>query len=172
MSRVAPKKRDIALLYQTHRSLESKRPGKRSNYESVESYHLEALHEYGRLIVTGTIPNHIVQVNYVTKMPQEEIQALWTKQSRRLRNAGVVARVGLEITRDKWKQRPANKVHYHFVAQDDRTHEEMKELFVAVFRLEMDQSEFKVHVSPFKEELGGWEKYIEYFLKLWEDDDA
>jgi len=105
-------------------------------------------------------------------MPKEEIQALWKKQSRRLYNAGVVARVGLEITRDEWKQRPANKIHYHFVARDDRTGAEMEELFEAIFRLELDQSDFKVHVFPFDEAEGGWEKYIEYFLKLWADDDS
>jgi hypothetical protein len=102
-------------------------------------------------------------------MPKEEIQALWKKQSRRLCNAGVVARVGLEITKDKWKRRPVNRVHYHFVAKDDRTHDEIEELFLAVFGLEMNQHDFMVHVRPFKEELGGWETYIEYFLKLWDE---
>ena len=172
MPRAIPKKRDVARLYQKHPKVESLRPGKRSNYESIESYRLEALHEYGRLKVNGTKPNHIIQVNYFTVMLKDEIQALWRKQSRRLRNNGVVARVGLEVTRDKWKQRPASKVHYHFVAKDDRTAKEMEAIFECVFECEMPRSAFKVHVFPFDEEKGGWEKYIEYFLKLWVDDDS
>ena len=91
------KKPEIALLYQPCPKQESWRSGTRSNYDSIESYHREALHEWGRLTVNGTIPNHIVQVNYLTMMPKEGIQALWKKQSRRLYNAGIVARVGLEI---------------------------------------------------------------------------
>ena len=169
---VPKKKRDIALLYQAHPRLESVRPGKRSNTESIESYHLEALHEYGRLIVNGTIPNHIIQVNYQTEMTKEELQAQWMRQSRRLRIKGIVARVGVEITKDKWRRQPVNRVHYHFVAKDDRTTAEMKELFERIWWLERSCIEVEVHVFPFKEKLGGWKKFIEYFLKLWDEDNA
>ena len=159
----------IELLYQ-------KRPQKgnkhsfRSKTNSLASYRKDALHEYGKLRVNGTVPNHIVQVNYLVEMPKKEIQALWTKHSRRLRRAGIVARAAVEVTRDKWKQRPVNRVHYHFVAKDDRSPDEMQELFEAVCRSEMDQSAFNVHIFPFKEELGGWQGYMEYFLKIWDDD--
>jgi hypothetical protein len=118
------------------------------------------------LKVNGTIPNHIIQLNYNTVLSKGAIQELWRKHSRRLRGAGIVARVAIEITRDKWRQRPINKVHYHFVVKDDRTPDELEELFEAVCCREMDRSTFKVHVFPFKEELGGWLGYIAYFVKL------
>ena len=169
MSPAEPENNEIELLYQKCPQMGDERSG-RSKTASLKSYRLDALHEYGRLKVNGTIPNHIIQLNYLTVLPKRAIQELWRKHSRRLRRAGIIARVAIEITRGKWRQRPANKVHYHFVAKDDRTPDELKELFVRVCGCEMDQSTFKVHVFPFKEELGGWMKYIEYFLKLWEDD--
>jgi len=150
---------EIGLLYQA-------RPSRARSERS----HLEALHEYGRLMVNGTIPNHIIQVNYLTEMPKEQIQALWKRQSRRLRNKGVVAKVAVEITKDEWRQRPVNRVHYHFVAKDNRTAEEMQELFECVYERAMPCADFVVHVRQFDEAQGGWKKYIEYFLKLWEED--
>ena len=169
MSPAKPKRPKIELLYQPHPKTKSWREGSRSNTESTESYHLEALHEYGRLMVNGTVPNHIVQVNYLTEISKKEIQAQWKRQSRRLRIKGIVARVGLEITKDKWRQRLVNRVHYHFVAKDDRTPDEMGELFETVWRLERSCIDVKVHVRQFIEELGGWKGYIEYFLKLWDE---
>ena len=170
MSPVEPEKSKVKLLYQERPRNKSRFPRSRSKTESRESYHADALHEYGRLKVNGTIPNHIIQVNYKIELSKEEIQALWTKHSRRLRNAGIVARVAVEITKDEWRQRPINKVHYHFVAKDDRTKDEMEAIFETLYESAMPRSAFKVHVLPFDEEQGGWEHYIEYFLKLWEDD--
>jgi len=170
MSPTDSEKQKKKLLYQEHPRGRSQFPGYRSKTESKESYRVDALHEYGRLKVNGTIPNHIIQVNYKTELSKERIQELWKKHSGRLRRAGIVARVGLEITKDKYRQRPVNKVHYHIVAKDDRSADEMKAIFECVFESEMPRSAFKVHVFPFDESLGGWEKYIEYFLKLWEDD--
>ena len=112
-----PNTRKNKLLYQEHPRDKSRFPGLRSKTESKQSNRKDALHEYGRLKVNGTIPNHIIQVNYLTELSQEDIQALWKQHSRRLRRANIVARVTLEITKDKWKQRPVNKVHYHFVAK-------------------------------------------------------
>ena len=115
--------------------------------------------------LNGTIPNCVVQLNYLTERSVEEIQELWKSHSRRLRDKGVVARVVIEITKDKWQQRPVNRVHYHFVAKDDRTHDELKELIVAVCRCEMEQDSFMVHVFPFDEAKGGWNNYRWYFSK-------
>jgi hypothetical protein len=170
MSPTEPEKRKVKLLYQKRPRDRSRYPGYKSKTEPKESFHLDALHEYGRLKVNGTIPNHIIQVNYLTELTKEEIQELWRKHSGRLRRAGVVARVAVEITKDEWKQRPINQVHYHFVAKDDRSADEMQELFETICRCAMDQSDFKVHVFPFDEELGGWENFIKYFVKLWDDD--
>ena len=162
-------KQEIELLYQICPQKGDRR-SVRSKTASLKSYQLDAQHEYGKLKVNGTIPNHIIQVNYLTELSKEKIQELWRQHSRRLRRAGIVARVAVEITRDKQRQRPVNRVHYHFVAKDDRTADEMEELFETVCQIEMPLTDFKVHVFSFKEELGGWEKFIEYFLKLWEDD--
>jgi len=157
--------RKLRRLFQPSPRRKSQYPRVKSKTESLESYRLDALHEYGKLKVNGTIPNHIVQVNYKTEMSVEEIRELWRKHSNRLRRAGVVARVAMEITRNKWRQRPVNKVHYHFVAKDDRTPDEIEELFKAVLRMEMDQSTFKIHVFPFNEK-HGWKGYIAYFVKF------
>ena len=160
-----PEKQETGLLYQKHPRKACKYPS-RSKTASLQSYRLDALHEYGKLRTNGTIPNHIIQLNYLTELPKRDIQALWRKHARRLNRAGIVARVAIEITTDKRRQRPVNRVHYHFVAKDDRTPEEMQELFEAVCGLEMPPSDFKVHVFPFIEELGGWKGYISYFVKL------
>ena len=154
-------------LYQEHPRQKSKYPGYKSKTESLESFRLDAISEWGSLMVNGTIPNHIVQLNYLTELTVEEIQALWAKHSRRLYRAGIVARVAIEITKDRWKQRPANRVHYHFVVKDHtRTRDELKELFTAVYLCEMPASDFVVNVFPFDEDKGGWEGYIAYFVKL------
>ena len=165
MSPVDPSTRKPRKLYQPSPRRKSQYPGLKSKTESLESYRRDALHEYGRLKVNGTIPNHIVQVNYKTELSLEEIRGLWSKHSDRLRRAGIVARVAMEITRDEWRQRPVNKVHYHFVAKDDRSKDEMEELFKAVLMMEMEQSAFKLHVFPFDEKYG-WKGYIAYFVKL------
>jgi hypothetical protein len=166
MSHDDPNNRKLKRLYQPSPRRKSQFPGLKSKTESLDSYRRDALHEYGKLKVNGTIPNHIVQVNYKVKLSVEEIQKLWRQHSRRLRNAGIVARVTMEITRDKWRRRPVNKVHYHFVAKDDRSPDELKELFAAVCQCAMGQSAFKVHVLPFIEAEGGWVGFIPYFVKL------
>jgi len=154
-------------LYQEHPRQKSKYPGYKSKTESLESFRLDAISEWGSLHVNGTIPNHIVQLNYLSELSVEEIQALWKKHSRRLYRAGIVARVAIEITKGRWKQRPANKVHYHFVVKDHtRTRDELKELFIAVCMCEMKKSAFVVNVFPFDEDKGGWEGYMAYFVKL------
>lgn len=158
--------RNIETLYQLHPKQKSQHPYSKSKTESLESFIRAALSEYGRLKVNGTIPNHRIQLNYQTELSVKEIQKLWKQHSRRLRNAGIVARVTIEITKDKWQQRPVNRVHYHFVAKDNRTQDELQELFDTICRCGMDQSDFNVKVLPFDKALGGWKNYIAYFVKL------
>ena len=157
-------------LYQEHPRRKSQFRRYKSKTESRESFRLDALDEYGKLKANGTIPNHIVQVNYQVELTVKEIQALWKQHARRLRSAGIVARAAIEVTKDKWRQRPTNKVHYHFVVKDDRPRDELKELFEAVCRCEMEESTFKVNVFPFDEKKGGWKGYIAYFVKLKDKD--
>ena len=154
-------------LYQEHPRNESLYPGLKSKTESRESFRLASLQEFGKLRANGTIPNHIVQLNYLTELTVKEIQALWRKHSRRLYKAGIVACVTIEITKDEWRQRPTNNVHYHIVVKDHtRTHDELKELFEAIYQCEMELSAFKVNVYPFDEKKGGWRGYIAYLVKL------
>ena len=77
MSSVDPHNQESELLYQKHPRGKSQFPGLRSKTESKQSYRKDALHEYGRLKVNGTIPNHIIQVNYKTKLTKERVQELW-----------------------------------------------------------------------------------------------
>ena len=152
------------LLYQISPRQGSKieRPSKTG---SIESFRKDAKREYMRLKLNGTIPNHIVQVNYLNELSDEEIQALWEKHRPRLTKAGIVGRVALEITTDGRK--PVNRVHYHLVIKDHtRTHAELKELIVSVFQCEMPPTTFKVNVFSFDEQKGGWKGYIAYFVKL------
>ena len=83
----------------------SRFPGLRSKTESRESFHLDAIREYGRLKANGTEPNHVVQLNYLVELSVEEIQERWKKHHRRLyaNGKGIVARVSMEITKDEWK---------------------------------------------------------------------
>ena len=158
---------NIQRLYQERPLQESKFPGYKSKTESYESFRLDARSEWGSLMVNGTIPNHIVQVNYLTELSVEQIQRLWSSHSRRLHGKGIIARVAREITRDSYKQRPVNRVHYHYVVKDHtRTRAELKELFEAVYQCDMDRSAFEIHVFPFDEKKGGWKGYIAYFVKL------
>ena len=149
-------------LYQEHPRRESKYPGLKSKNESLESYRRDATREAMVLKLNGTVPDHIIQLNYFVELSVKEIQTLWARHSRRLRDNGVVAYAAMEITKDKWRQRPINRVHYHIIAKDDRTGDEMEELFEAVCRCEIPLSDFKVHVFPFDEKKGGWKGYKEY----------
>ena len=154
-------------LYQERIRDKSRFPGLRSKTESRESYRLDAIREYGRLKVNGTKPNHIVQLNYLTELSVEEIQALWRKHRRRLHAKGIIARVTIEITKDEWRQRPVNRIHYHFVVKDhSRTRDELTELIETVCQCEMALDDFKVNVFQFDEKKGGWKGYIAYFVKL------
>ena len=157
--------RIIETLYQIKPQEKSRHPRSKSKTESIESFLRAAAHEAGRLLVNGTIPNHIVQLNYKTELFVKEIKELWKKHSRRLRNNGIVAAVTIEITKDEWGQRPVNRVHYHFAAKDDRTPDELEALFEGLCRLSMKQSDFNVGVRPFDETQGGWKGYIAYFVK-------
>lgn len=162
-----PSKRNIRKkLFQENPRKKSKWPGLHSKTESLESYRRAAEHERNILELNGTIPNHIVHLNYKAEFSVEEIKALWRSHSRRLRDNGVIARVAIEITKDKRRRHPENRVHYHIAVKDDRTRDELKELFVAVCQCEMSPSDFKVHVFPFEEIKGGWKGYIAYFVKL------
>ena len=158
--------RTVEILYQKYPKQKSRHPRSKSKTESIESFLRAAAHEAGRLLVNGTEPNHIVQLNYKTELSVKEIKELWRKHSRRLRRAGIVAAVTIEITKDEWGQRPVNRVHYHFAAKDDRTPEELEELFEGLCGLSMKQSDFNVGVRPFDETQGGWKGYIAYHVKL------
>jgi len=161
------------VLYQGAANKTSRLPtGWKSKTESQESFRKDAILERRRLIQNGTIPNHIVQLNYLTELTEERIMKVWEKQSRVLEGKGIIARAALEITKDEWKQRPVNRIHYHIVVKDhNRTHAELKELFVAVWQCAMLPSTFKVNVLPFDENKGGWKGFIDYFVKLRNDDD-
>jgi len=171
MSPTVSRSQEIEILYQEFPKQKSRLPpGWKSKTESKESFRKEASHELGRLLVNGTIPDHIVQVNYLAEFSVKDIKNLWQKHSRRLRDAGIVARVTMEITKDEWRQRPVNRVHYHFVAKDKRTRVELKTLFERIYQSEMKPSDFKVGVFPFNEARGGWKGYIRYFVKLYNND--
>jgi hypothetical protein len=154
------------MLHQPNPDKKSKNPYSKSKTEALDSFRRAALHDWGRLKVNGTIPNHIIQLNYLTVLSVKEIQELWRKHSRRLRNRGIVAAATIEITKYKRSQRATKKVHYQFVVKDDRTKDELEELFEAICKCEMDQSDFKIGVRKFDERLGGWKEYIAYFVKL------
>jgi len=155
-------------LFQVKPRRKSRLPkGWRSKTESEESFRRDAIREKKRLEINGTIPNHIIHLNYLTVLSVKEIKRLWTKHSRRLYKAGVIAWISIEITKGKDRKRAVNRVHYHIVAKDDRTHAEMKELFIAVCKCEMKESHFEVSVFPFnKKKHGGWQGYIGYLVKL------
>ena len=157
--------RTVEILYQKYPKQKSRHPRSKSKTESIESFLRAAAHEAGRLLVNGTEPNHIVQLNYKTELSVKEIKELWRQHSRRLRNNGIVAHATIEITKDKWGQRATNKVHYHCVLKDDRTRDELEELFEGLCRLSMKQSDFNVGVRPFDETQGGWKGYIVYHVK-------
>lgn len=159
------------ILYQTNPRKKSIHLYSKSKTESLESFHRAALQEYGALVINGTIPNHIVQLNYLKVFPIAKIRSLWKTLSRCLRYAGVIARVSMENTKDKSRKRPVNRIHYHFVVQDHkRTHDELKKLFEEKCLRLLYKSDFKVHVFPFDEAKGGWKGYIGYFLKLRDKD--
>ena len=121
--------RSVEILYQLNPEQESLHPYSKSKTESIASFLRAARHEAGRLLVNGTEPNHIIQLNYQTELHVKEIKELWQKHSRRLRSAGIVAHATIEITKYKRTQWATNKVHYHFVVKDDRTPDELEELF-------------------------------------------
>jgi hypothetical protein len=156
-------------LYQINPKLTSTLPkGWRSKTESIESFRKNAKREYRRLKLNGTIPNHIVQLNYLIELPKKKIQELWKKLSRRLRLKGIVGIAAMEITKDSRQQRPVNRVHYHIVIKDhSRTQTELKELITIFCLREMDSNDFKINVFPFDDNPdGGWNGYIGYFVEL------
>jgi hypothetical protein len=69
------------------------------------------------------------------------------------------------VTKDRWRQRPVNRIHYHFVVKDHRTPAELEELFETVFWCEMGQSDFNIRIIPFNTTYG-WKGFIGYFVKL------
>ena len=109
-----------------------------------ESYDKAARHEAIVLLLNGRVPDYNVRLNYRVEMPAKEIAALWRKHSRRLERAGIVARVAIEITKNKRRTRPVNRVHYHLAVQDTRTPAELRAIVRNVCRCEMPPKSFRV----------------------------
>ena len=95
-------------------------------------------------------------------MPAKEIAALWKKHSRRLERAGIIGRVALEITKNKRRTRPTNRVHHHLAVQDTRTPAELRAIVRGVCLCEMPKRSFRVTCKPIID----WaDKGVWYFVK-------
>ena len=128
---------------------------------SRRSYDLSAKHEAVVLLRNGTVPNYTITLKYLVKMSASQIAELWSKHSDRLQRAGIVGRVAIEITKNKRRTRPVNRVHYHLAVQDTRTSDELIELVECVCLCEMPASSFQVHCKP----IDNWQKRVWYFVK-------
>ena len=94
-------------------------PGTLSYTESRESYNYTAKREAIALLrINATVPNYIITLHYNEEMSVKRIQELWTKHSRRMHAKGITGRAAIEITKDKSRKHPTNRVHYHIVVKD------------------------------------------------------
>ena len=128
---------------------------------SRASYDKAAKSEAVALLLNGRVPNYVITLKYQVEMSAKQIRELWSLHSRRLRLAGIIGRVALEITKDKRRQRPVNRVHYHIVVQDTRTPAELRALFREVCRCAMPMNSFSVTCLP----IDNWFRSVWYFVK-------
>ena len=126
------------------------------------SYDKAAKHEAVVLLLNGRVPDYNIRLNYRVEMPAKQIADLWEKHSDRLKRAGIIARVAIEITKDRWRRRAENRVHYHIAVQDTRTPDELRAIVRSVCRCEMKSGSFRVTCKPITD----WaNKDVWYFVK-------
>ena len=129
---------------------------------SRASYNKAAKREAVVLLLNGRVPDYNIRLNYLVEMPAKQIADLWREHSARLRRAGIVARVAIEITKDKRRRKAVNRVHYHLAVQDTRTPAELRAIVRNVCRCEMKLGSFRVTCKPITD----WQnKDVWYFVK-------
>ena len=129
---------------------------------SRASYDKATRHEAMILLLNGSVPDYNIRLNYLVEMSAKEIAALWRKHSRRLERAGIIARVAIEITKNKRRTRPVNRVHYHLAVQDTRPPAELRAIVRGVCLCEMSKRSFMVTSKPITD----WEnRDVWYFVK-------
>ena len=152
---------DDKLLYQPSPNQGDKFDPPSFTYSRV-SYDKAARHEAVALLLNGRVPNYNIRLNYRVEMSAQQIADLWQKHSSRLKRAGIIARVAIEITKNRWRTKAVNRVHYHIAVQDERTPAQLRALVRSVCLCEMKPGSFRVTCKP----ITNWEKKdVWYFVK-------
>ena len=91
----------------------------------------------------------------------EDINHIRRKVFRFLKEHGIVAIVCIELTCDK-NRRPNDTVHFHFLLDDPRSEDELRELFnSACLHGGQESKQFRIDYRP----LDNGDRYFEYFVK-------
>ena len=140
----------------------------RSFTDSIISNQYGASKETCIIRWNGRMPTKELVIHFLEVLSAEEIIQYRTKIFRYLKEHGIEAVANLELTKGE-DGTPNNKVHSHVLTDDQRSEDELRELFkTACLRSGLSRDDFRIDYRP----LWNGYTYIKYFTKFGYSDEV
>lgn len=132
---------------------------------SLESYQFSAWKEVCLLLSNTRRANHEIVLGYQIELSPFLIMFVWSELRKILSKRGIVAYVVIEITRNKYRNRPINRVHYHFLIDSSLKKEELEGIFrTACKRVGFNEKEVTIKYDSIDDEKT-FRRRVFYILK-------